>query len=469
MHVCWKSRKQIGIVEFMDEMGQFQSLEVDESYKATPDQKVTWHWVSEVWEGYRIGLTMFVKMRALPNQRGNLDNLSKCKLPYNGRIMSNVNSTNISLVSLGVPYQTLYNATFHRLKLAMAKMKDDMALIDINWKPLGWSMDKWLEYADRVSMLFVDYSKDSVKMNNTHQTRLQLASQTIRMYTDLLAFIKNEWEEVCGITRQREGQVQSSETVGGVERAVLQSSLITETYFTLFEQFKKRDLEGLIDYSKIAWINGKKGSYVMPDSTSIVYMDVNGIEHCETEYGIAISNSSKEQERANTIKQLAQPMMQNGIAASTIAEVLDSETISQAKVKLKVAERKLQEYNQLVAQQAQEGEMAMADKQKEVIELQHQYNLEAIDRKGEWDLRKTELTALGMDEGDDNVAIQESMIEAGLKERELALKNKQIDSNIMNDLSRQQHEKQMKEKEMQLKREEMKSKEKIASKRPKGK
>ena len=48
-------------------------------------------------------------------------------------------------------------------------------------------------------------------------------------------------------------------------------------------------------------------------------------------------------------------------------------------------------------------------------------------------------------------------------------KNKQIDSNIMNDLSRQQHEKQMKEKEMQLKREEMKSKEKIASKRPKGK
>jgi hypothetical protein len=330
-------------------------------------------------------------------------------------------------------------------------------------------MDKWLEYADRVSMLFVDYSKDSVKMNNTHQTRLQLASQTIRMYTDLLAFIKNEWEEVCGITRQREGQVQSSETVGGVERAVLQSSLITETYFTLFEQFKKRDLEGLIDYSKIAWINGKKGSYVMPDSTSIVYMDVNGIEHCETEYGIAISNSSKEQERANTIKQLAQPMMQNGIAASTIAEVLDSETISQAKVKLKVAERKLQEYNQLVAQQAQEGEMAMADKQKEVIELQHQYNLEAIDRKGEWDLRKTELTALGMDEGDDNVAIQESMIEAGLKERELALKNKQIDSNIMNDLSRQQHEKQMKEKEMQLKREEMKSKEKIASKRPKGK
>jgi hypothetical protein len=61
------------------------------------------------------------------------------------------------------------------------------------------------------------------------------------------------------------------------------------------------------------------------------------------------------------------------------------------------------------------------------------------------------------------------MVEAGLKEKELALKNKEIDSNIMNDLSRQKHEKEMKEKELQVKREEMKSKEKIARSKPKPK
>lgn len=469
MHVCWKSRKKIGIVDFIDEFGQPQSLEVDELYKATPDQKLTWYWVSEVWEGYRIGTTLFVGIRPIPNQRANLDNLSKCKLPYNGRVMSNVNSTNISLVSLGLPYQKLYNATFHRMKLAMAKMKDDMALIDINWKPLNWSMDKWLEYADRVSMLFVDYSKDSVKMNATHQTRLQLASQTIKLYTDLLAFIKQEWDELCGITRQRQGQINSSETVGGVERAVLQSSLITETYFTLFEQFKQRDLEGLLDYSKLAWINGKKASYVMPESAGIMYLDIDGSLHSETEYGIAISDSSKEQERVNAIKQLAQPMMQNGIAASAIAEVLDSDTIAQAKTKLKVAERKLQEYEQFVAKQQQEGNMALEEKRKEALALQQEYALEQINRKGEWDMRKAELTALAIDEGDDNLAIQESMIEAGLKEKELALKNKEIDSNIMNDLSRQNHERQLKDKDLQIKREEMKSKEKIANSKPKPK
>ena len=472
IHVCWKSRKQIGIVDFIDEYGEMQSLEVDELYTATPEQTLKKYWVNEGWETYRIGTNMFKRMRPLPNQRGSLDNLSKCKLPYNGRTMSNINSASISLTSLGVPYQVLYNATFHRLKLAMSKMKDDMALIDINWKPINWSMDKWLEYADRVSMLFVDYSKDSVRMNATHQTRLQLASQTINMYTELLTFIKQEWDEVCGITRQREGQISSSETVGGVERAVLQSSLITETYFSLFEDFRKRDLEAMIDYSKIAWIEGKKASFVMPDTAKMVYLDVNGEDYCEMEIGIAVSNSSKEQERANAIKQLAQPMMQNGMQASAIADILDSETIAEAKTKLKAAERKLQEYNQVVAEQEQTHEKQIEDMRINSMKNQQQMILEQIDRKGYWDLRKAELTALGMDEGDDSLDIMGQAKLAFENQKlniESNLKNKEINANLQNDRERQIHEKDMKEKDASIKREEMKSKERIARSKPKTK
>ena len=472
MHIVWKSRKKIGIVDFIDEYGQSQSIEVDELYKPTPDQTIEWSWVSEVWEGYRIGTQLFKRIRPVPNQRGSLDNISKCKLPYNGRIMSNVNSTNISLVSIGIPYQVLYNATFHRLKLAMSKMKDDMALIDINWKPANWSMDKWLEYADRVSMLFVDYSKDSVRMNATHQTRLQLASQTITMYIELLHFIKGEWDEVCGITRQREGQVQSSETVGGVERSVLQSSLITETYFSLFEQFRLRELEGIIDYSKIAWANGKKASFVMPDSGQLVYMDIDGADHCETEYGIAVSNSSKEQEKLQTIHQLAQPMMQNGIAASAIADVLDSDSVSQAKTKLKAAERKLQEYEQVKAQQEQQGQLAIVEKQNEVIDRQHQFNMELEDVRGEWKLRVAELTALGMDEGSNGPDIIEEA-KLGFEQTKLAteasLKHREINANLQNDRERQNHEAKMKQEDIKVKEKEMASKERIARMKPKPK
>lgn len=45
---------------------------------------------------------------------------------------------------------------------------------------------------------------------------------------NLLQYIKSEMGEVMGITPQREGQITNRETVGGVERSVLQSSHITE-------------------------------------------------------------------------------------------------------------------------------------------------------------------------------------------------------------------------------------------------
>jgi len=45
---------------------------------------------------------------------------------------------------------------------------------------------------------------------------------------NLLEFIKHEMSEVMGITQQRMGQITNRETVGGVERSVLQSSHVTE-------------------------------------------------------------------------------------------------------------------------------------------------------------------------------------------------------------------------------------------------
>lgn len=50
----------------------------------------------------------------------------------------------------------------------------------------------------------------------------------IQNHINLLEFIKMEMSEVVGISRQREGQTASNETVGGIERATLQSSHITE-------------------------------------------------------------------------------------------------------------------------------------------------------------------------------------------------------------------------------------------------
>ncbi len=426
-HVVWRSKKKIGICTFADEFGQIQSMEVDENFKQLSEagQEVEWFWVNEIWEGYLIGVDMFLKMRPIPVQRTALDNLSKCKLPYNGRILQAINSQNISLVMLGVPYQILYNATWHRLKLAMAKMKDDMIQLDINLKPKDMSLEKWLLYGDMTSILFVDYSKDGYRGSSTHQSVLKMASTTVASYIELLRFIKTEWEEVCGISRQREGQIANSETVGGVERAVVQSSLITEIYFDLFDQFKERELQALLDYSKFAWADGKKTSFILPDSGKIVYLDVDPIEHSEAEYGIFVAMSGKQLEKRKQLEAQLQNFIQNNTKASTIVDIIDSDNFADIKSKVLYAEQKMDEYNQQLEQSKGEQQKQMLQMQEEMAERQHQRELELIDRKGEWDLRGKEVTAYGMDEGDDNEAIK-GVVDEALKREELGIKREEL-------------------------------------------
>jgi predicted membrane channel-forming protein YqfA (hemolysin III family) len=40
------------------------------------------------------------------------------------------------------------------MELAMAKMKDQMSLLDVNIIPKGWSTDKWLDYLDLTGIGF---------------------------------------------------------------------------------------------------------------------------------------------------------------------------------------------------------------------------------------------------------------------------------------------------------------------------
>lgn len=426
-HVVWKSKKKVGICTFMDEFGIEQSVEVDETFKPLKElgQKVEWYWVNEIWEGYMIGTDMYFRIRPLPVQRTSLDNLSKCKLPYNGRVLSAINSRNISLVILGVPYQILYNATMHRLKLAMAKMKDDMIQLDVNLKPKNMSLDEWLLYGDATNILFIDRNKEGFRESSTHQSVLKMASSTIQSYIELLRFIKTEWEEVCGVTRQRQGQINTSETVGGVERAVVQSSLITEIYFTLFDEFKEREYQGLLDYSKFAWIDGKKTSFVLPDTGKIVYLDVDPIQHSEAEYGVFVALGGKQVEKRKQLEAQLVNFIQNGAKTSTIIDVINSESFTELKAKMLYAEQKQDEYTQQM-------EKMKGDQQKEIIamedqlaEKQHQRELEKIDRKGDWELRKAELTAYAMDEGPNTEDISNAA-EVGLKQQELGIKQQEL-------------------------------------------
>jgi len=418
INVYWKSRKRIGFVSFIDpETGELEEIDVEDGFKMPAElkaigAKIEWLWVNQVWKGTKIDGRLFIDIEPLPNQRESLDNPSICKLPINGRRYSDTNSDNISLVSLGIPYQLTYNVYKYRLELAIARSKDIIAQFDINMIPKKWDMDKFMYYVEGTGIAWVDYNKEGVTLSPQHQSVLDMSIKTIEQYIVLLNSIMEEWEKLSGVNRQRQGQVGAYEGKSTSQQAIIQSSHITEDLFRKFNRMEQRDLQALVDYSKEAWITGKKSSFVMPDGT-LEYLDVDSMEHMESEYGIWVTDSGDESERIEVAKQLGQSMVQNGLPASAVLEMLDAKSFTQIKSKIKAAEVQQQELEQ--AQQKAQQEQAQAQLEQQAAEVENENMNQEKDRENRIEVAKISA----------GVAEQKNQMDQQSKDRELDIKDKE--------------------------------------------
>ncbi len=436
--VYWKSRKRIGFLSYIDpETGTLEEMQVDETYRMPKEMKdtgskVEYEWVNEVWEGTRIDGRLYVNMQPVENQRTSMDNPSKCKLPINGRKYSDLNAKNISLVSLGIPYQLNYNIYKYRLELSIAKSKDIIAQFDINMIPKKWDLDKFMYYVEGTGIAWVDYNKEGIQLSPQHQSVLDMSIKTIAQYIQLLESIMLEWEKVSGVNRQRQGQVGAYEGKATSQQAIVQSSHITEDLFRKFARLEQRDMQALLDYSKEAWIAGKKGMYVMSDGTT-EFFDVDAMDHLEAEYGIFVSDSGKDQDKLDTLKQLSQSMVQNGVPASTIAEMVDADSFTEIKHKIRDAEKAQQQLAQ--AQQESQAQQAQQDAQLKAQELENENMNKEADRNVKIQVAKIAAESRLMS---DRFNLDKEMKNASFKEKDLSIKQRANEEKIRSNTAKEQ-------------------------------
>jgi hypothetical protein len=362
-------------------------------------------------------------MNPIINQRLSLENPSKCKLPINGRRYSDTNATNISLVKLGIPYQLNYNIYKYRLELAIAKSKDIIASFDINMIPKKWDMDKFMYYVEGTGIAWVDYNKEGIQLNPQHQSVMDMSIKTIGQYIQLLESILQEWEKISGVSRQRQGEIGAYEGKASSQQAILQSSHITEDLFRKFERMEQRDLQALLDYSKEAWLTGKKTMYVMPDGTTD-FLDIDSMRHMESNYGIFVSDAGKDQEKLQNIKNLTQAMVQNGAKMGDVAEMLDSESFVEIKKNLKKADRATEEL-EAAQQQAQQEQ---GQQQLEAAQMQQEAENLEREKDRQKDIEIALIAAESKKDTEGHTLNLEKMIrDFEVKERELELRQKELD------------------------------------------
>ena len=433
-HVYWKSRKRIGFLSFIDpQTGVMEEKIVEDGFRMPEELKMAgakmdWRWVNEVWEGTRIDGRMYVKIHPVVNQRNDIDNNSTCKLPINGIRYSNINTSNISLVKLGIPYQLNYNIYKYRLELAIARSKDIIAQFDINMIPKKWDMDKFMYYVEGTGIAWVDYNKEGIQLNPQHQSVMDMSIKTIGQYITLLDSILVEWEKISGVSRQRQGEIGAYEGKASSQQAILQSSHITEDLFRKFERMEQRDFQALLDYSKEAWLTGKRGMFVLPDGTTD-FLDINSLEYMESNFGIFVSDAGKDQEKLQNIKGLTQAMMQNGAKPGDIAEMLDSDSFTQIKKNLKLADKAQQQLEQA----QQEAQQQIQQQQIEAQQMQLEADMLENEKNRQKDIEIALISAEAKDKNGANSLNLEKMIQDfELKKRELDLKERELQMKMQN-------------------------------------
>lgn len=398
LRVYWKSKRRIKKVKSYDpETGEEIYSFYPETYIANKDmgEEEQSFYINEAWEGTKIGTDIYVNMRPRAIQYNRMGNLSRCHFGIIGSIYNLNDNRPFSLVDIMKQYNYLYDTIHDRLNKMLARNWGKIINLDLAKVPKGWDVEKWIYYAKVNGLAVIDSFKEgnvgastgilSGALNNASSGVIDAEfGNSIQQQVNLLEFIKMEMSEVVGITRQREGQVSNRETVGGVERATLQSSHITEWLFAQHDDVKKRVLECFLETAKIA-LRGrnKKFQYILSDNSMRV-MDIDGDEFSEADYGLVVDNGQGTQELSQKLDVLAQAALQNQtLSFSTIMKLYSSSSLAEKQRLVERDEQAIQERNSRMQQQQLESQQQVAQMEIEQkqSELQQKENANIRDNE----------------------------------------------------------------------------------------
>jgi hypothetical protein len=314
--VQWKSMKKIGFLLYIDEDGNPQEDIVPEDFKLTKEQKsdgwqIEYRWITEVWQGHKVG-DIYVNIEPLPNQNG--------KLSYIGMVADGLNSVATSLVDLLKPDQLFYNILWHKVENEVAKAKGSVLQIDTSKIPTsqGLTKEHLLYYLESKGVLWVNSMEEGKNRevspaNNMFTTHDLGASRFISECIAIMGKLEEHMSDLSGVSRQRKGQITSSETLGGVETSIYSSSNTTELYFYNHNLVKREVLTQLLELSQIAFIDGKKLQRVV-DEIQTEMINVDGGLFNDSAFDVRLSNSTKDKADRQKLERYAEIQLQKGDA-----------------------------------------------------------------------------------------------------------------------------------------------------------
>lgn len=393
----WISKKKIGKVTFLDEMGNEQVILVDETYKhgSLPnEQSIEWGWINQWYQGMKIGPDIyFCKPFKL---------LDYC--PIIGTTHEIKNTEAKSVVDMMKPFQVLYNICMNQLYRLLEKEIGNVASINIRRIPKlkdgddQDALDVWEMEARERGIAFDDDSPENTKAPVSNQSvakQLDLTrTNEIQARYNLATQLKNECWELVGLSRQRLGSVSASESATGTNAAITQSYSQTEPLFVAHEYVMNQVYQAIIDAS--LYVESTKPlstiSYITSEGESS-FIQVNGSDLKFRDLKVFVTNRPEDTQMFNELRLLAQAIIQNGGNIYDIVELYSTKSMREMKKTFKdlrdrqianlenaqkLEQEKIDTQREIAANQIEE---AKAEKDEDVANDNYQKELDRINKK----------------------------------------------------------------------------------------
>jgi len=403
----WISKRKIGKLIYIDEMGNEQSTLVTEDYKSgtmPTQQSLEWGWINEWYQGTKIGPDIYhIKPFKL---------LNYC--PIIGTTYEVKNTEAKSLVDLMKPFQVLYNVCMNQLYKLLEKEVGKVQLMSLRHIPIPKdgdaqdALDIWEMEARNRGVVFIDDSPENLKAPSSFNqfTALDLTrTQEIQARYTLAQQLKAECWELIGMSRQRMGSVSASESATGVSTAVQQSYSQTEPLFIAHEYVMGQLYQAIIDAA--LYVESSKPqstlSYITSEGQS-AFVQVNGSDLKFRDLKVFLTNRPEDTQMFNELRQLSQALIQNGGTLYDVVELYTTKSMREMKKTFKdlrdrqiAQQEQAQQLEQQKLQQQQEqaqAQMEQAIQMKQADQAHDDYQRE-LDRQSKEKIAIIQATGFG--------------------------------------------------------------------------
>lgn len=397
LRMFWKSKKKILKVTYFDEQGRQQTKFRSEDYildKSRGETKETF-WVNQWWKGAKIGKDIYVQIKPREIQYNKINKPSFNSCGIVGQVYNTNEQSSVSMVDRAKPFQYLYDISWYRMNEALTKFLGSIVELDLAKIPEGWNVTKWLYYARKSGIAIVDSFKEGNRGmakgklagavgNTTGRVFEQRVGDFIQTHIEMMEFAKAQMDEITGVSRQRLGNTENRETVGGIERAVSQSNHITEELFTLHDYCKKRCFQILIETAKIALKgNQLKFSYIADDMTRQI-AEIDGDEFAEEEYGLQIANDNEINQLQQRLDGMVQLGLQNQMLSfSTAMKIYNSPSLREVQRLIEKDEQQMKESQAKQAEAEQQMAQSQLQQQAQKDATEQQIDIEKFNKEDE--------------------------------------------------------------------------------------